>query len=157
MAILRNTDFLTALVLLVIGVIFSSDGGEDIKDWAFPLLATYVVFAASVAFFAKFIFTTMRGRVADLIIFDEDHKLAAKHVFIFLVVVLIYMSIMRTIGFWPTSVVMLLVLSVYLTLEKTRQNMTSAIVAPICTCIIAYLIFTHVFYVPFPPGTIWPD
>ncbi|MEK9677714.1 MAG: tripartite tricarboxylate transporter TctB family protein [Rhodospirillaceae bacterium] len=157
MAILRNTDFLTALVLLVIGLIFSSDGGDDNKDWAFPLLATYVVFAAAVAFFAKFAFNAMSGRFADLIDFDEDRKLAAKDVFVFLVVVLIYMSIMRTIGFWPTSVVMLLVLSVYLTLEKTRQNMTSAILAPIATCIIAYLIFTHVFYVPFPLGTIWPD
>jgi len=154
---IRNTDFLTAVVLFVIGAIFLSDGGEDIKDWAFPLLATYVVLVGAVFFAAKFLFATMRGRVADLIEFDADHKLAAKDVFIFLVVVLIYMSLMRTIGFWPTSVVMLLVLSIYLTLEKTRQNMTSAILAPIITCIIAYLIFTYVFYVPFPPGTIWPD
>ncbi len=157
MAMIRNNDLLNALVLLVIGVIFSSDGGDDNKDWAFPLLSTYVVFAGAVAFFAKFVFNAMSGRIADLLNFDEDHKLAAKDVFVFLVVVLIYMSVMRAIGFWPTSVVMLLVLSTYLTLEKTRRNMTSAILAPICTCIIAYLIFTHVFYVPFPPGTIWPD
>jgi hypothetical protein len=46
--------------------------------------------------------------------------------------------------------------SVYLTLEKTRHNMMLALVVPLLFCIVAFFVFTHVFYVPFPQATWWP-
>ena len=50
---------------------------------------------------------------------------------------------------------MLSLTSFYLTLDKTRRNVRIAMIVPLATCIVAYLVFTHVFYVPFPEATWW--
>lgn len=54
------------------------------------------------------------------------------------------------VGFWPSALVMLILTSLYLTQERTTRNMRMAIIVPICISIVAFLIFTQVFYVPFP-------
>ena len=51
---------------------------------------------------------------------------------------------------------MLSLASTYLTLEKTRRNMGVAIIVPLAACVVAYLVFLHVFYVPLPKATWWP-
>jgi hypothetical protein len=50
---------------------------------------------------------------------------------------------------------MLSLASIYLTLDKTRNNIILAVVVPFATCILAYLIFQHVFYVPLPQARWW--
>ena len=55
-----DRDLLTALVLFGIGAVFSADGGDNIKDWIFPLLATYLVFGIAVA-------------LVGLVVFPEGH------------------------------------------------------------------------------------
>ena len=117
---IMDRDLLTALVLFAVGAVFSADGGKNLKDWVFPLLATYLVFGIAVA-----------------------------------LVVLAYVFVMHGIGFWLSSFLMVLLTSVYLTLEKTRRNMGLALAVPLAACVGAYLIFTHVFYVPFPEATWW--
>ena len=59
------------------------------------------------------------------------------------------------LGFWLSSLIMLTLASIYLTLEKTRRNLILAVVVPLAACIVAYFIFIHVFYVPFPKPTWW--
>jgi hypothetical protein len=50
---------------------------------------------------------------------------------------------------------MLLLTSLYLTLEKTRKNLSLAVVVPLAACVVAYVVFLHVFYVPLPKATWW--
>jgi uncharacterized membrane protein YkvI len=65
------------------------------------------------------------------------------------------MFVMYGLGFWLASVIMTSAASIYLTLEKTRRNIKLAVVVPICSCIVAYFVFLHVFYVPFPEASWW--
>jgi len=50
---------------------------------------------------------------------------------------------------------MLSLTSIYLTQDKTRRSMGLAIVVPLATCVVAYVLFLHVFYVPVPKATWW--
>lgn len=153
-----DRDLLTALVLFGIGAVFSADGGDDLKDWIFPLLATYLILGIAVALVALVLFRAITKRVADIVHLNSEDRIAYFDVLVFLLVVLAYVFVMYGLGFWLSSFLMLLLTSVYLTLDKTRKNVWMALVVPLAACVGAYLIFTHVFYVPFPeaswlPGT----
>ena len=95
-------------------------------------------------------------RAPDVIHLPPEERVAFVDVFVFLVIVLAYMFTMFHLGFWLSSFLMLALGSLYLTLDKTRRNIGLALLAPLATCVVAYLIFTHVFYVPFPEGYWWP-
>ena len=155
MRVFLSRDFLTALVLFAIGAVFSADGGAEIKDWIFPLLATYLVFGIGVALLGLIAFRAVAGRLRDTISLTPEDRIAYVDVFVFFLVVLAYVFVMHGLGFWLSSFLMLLLTSVYLTLEKTRKNVGLAVVVPLAACVAAYFIFTHVFYVPFPEATWW--
>ncbi|UCH74635.1 MAG: tripartite tricarboxylate transporter TctB family protein [Rhodospirillales bacterium] len=155
MRVLLSRDFLTALVLLAVGAVFSADGGAEIKDWIFPLLATYVVFGIAVALLGLVAFRAVTGRLKDVIQLTPEDRVAYFDVLVFFLVVLAYVFVLYGLGFWLASLLMLSLTSVYLTLDKTRTNLALAVVVPLAACIAAYFIFTHVFYVPFPEATWW--
>ena len=150
-----DRDLLTALVLFGVGAVFSADGGDEIKDWIFPLLATYLVFGIAVALVVLVAFRTIAKRLPDIIHLTSEDRIAYFDVLVFFLIVLAYVFVMYGLGFWLSSFLMLLLTSVYLTLEKTRKNIGLALVVPLVACVGAYLIFTHVFYVPFPEATWW--
>jgi hypothetical protein len=146
----------TALVLFGIGAVFSADSGDDIKDWIFPLLATYLVLGIAVALVVLVIFRAIVKRIPDIIHLTSDDQTAYFDVLVFFLIALAYIFVMYGLGFWLSSFLMLLLTSSYLTLDKTRTNMGLALVVPLVACVAAYFIFTHVFYVPFPEATWWP-
>lgn len=151
-----DRDLLTAMVLFGVGAVFSADGGDEIKDWIFPLLATYLVLGIAVALVVLVVFRAITKRLQDIIHLDSDDRIAYFDVLVFFVVVLAYVFVMYGLGFWLSSFLMLLLTSVYLTLDKTRTNVGLALVVPLVVCVGAYLIFTHLFYVPFPEAHWWP-
>ncbi len=153
---LIDRDLLAAIVLLCIGAVFWVSPSADPKDWAFPRLATYLILGIAVALVARVAFAAIRKRVPDAVHSTLADRVALIDVFVFLAVVLAYLFVMRGLGFWLSSLLMLSLVSVYLTLEKTRRNLMLAVVVPLASCIVAYFVFTHVFYVPFPKATWWP-
>ena len=153
---LVDRDLLTALVLFCIGAVFSADSGDDIKDWIFPLLATYMVLGIAVALVLLVIFRAIVKRAPDIIHLSSEDRTGYFDVLVFSLIVLAYVLLMYGLGFWLSSLLMLTLTSTYLTLDKTRMNMGLALVVPLVACVAAYLIFTHVFYVPFPRATWWP-
>ncbi|MDA1090548.1 MAG: tripartite tricarboxylate transporter TctB family protein [Proteobacteria bacterium] len=153
---LLDRDLLTALVLFGIGTVFLVDPGANIKDWIFPLLATYLTLGIAVALVARVVFAAILKRLPDIIHLTSEDRIAYFDVLVFLLIVLAYLFVMYGFGFWLSSFLMLSLTSVYLTLDKTRKNIRMALVVPLATCIAAYLIFIHVFYVPFPEATWWP-
>ncbi len=151
-----DRDLLTALVLFGIGGVFLSDSGNDLKDWIFPLLATYLVLGIAVALVLLVIFRAIMKRLPDIPRLTAEDRIAYFDVLVFFLIVLAYILVMRGIGFWLSSLLMVTLTSIYLTLEKTRRNMILALVVPLLFCIAAFFVFTHVFYVPFPQATWWP-
>jgi hypothetical protein len=76
-------------------------------------------------------------------------------VVMFCAIVLAYMFVMYGFGFWISSFLMLSLASIYLTLDKTLRNIGLAIVVPLAACLVAYVVFLHVFYVPLPEARWW--
>jgi hypothetical protein len=64
-------------------------------------------------------------------------------VFTFLWIALGYLLVTHGLKFWLSSFLMLSLASIYLTLEKTRHNLGLAIVVPLATCVVAYVVFLH--------------
>ena len=151
-----DRDLLTALVLFGIGGVFLTDSGDNLKDWIFPLLATYLILGIAVALVLLVIFRAIMKRLPDIPHLTAEDRTAYFDVLVFFLIVLAYILVMRGIGFWLPSLLMVTLTSVYLTLEKTRHNMMLALVVPLLFCIVAFFVFTHVFYVPFPEATWWP-
>ena len=152
-----DRDLLTALVLFGIGGVFLSHSGNDLKDWIFPLLATYLVLGIAVALVLLVILRAIMKRLPDIPHLTAEERIAYVDVLVFFLIVLAYILVMRGMGFWLSSLLMVTLTSIYLTLEKTRHNMMLALVVPLLFCIVSFFVFTHVFYVPFPKGTWWPD
>ena len=151
---LLDRNLLTALMLFGVSWMFSVGSSSDPKDWAFPLLANYVIIWVAVILLLQFFVSVVREQVPDFLQFSTEDRYSAIDVLIFLVIVLAFMFVMGGLGFWLSSLVMLILASLYLTLDRTRRNITMAVIVPFGLCITAYLVFTYVFYVPFPEG-IW--
>jgi hypothetical protein len=145
-----DRDLLTALMLFGVSALFSVGSSSDPKDWAFPLLANYATLGIAIAFLAKFIVSAVRQHLPDLLAMTADDRASFVDVVVFMVIVLAFLLAMFRLGFWPSALIMLIGASLYLTRERTTRNIRMAIVAPICISIVAYLVFTQVFYVPFP-------
>ena len=140
-------------MLFGVSWMFSVGSSSDPKDWAFPLLANYVIFWVAVILLVQFLVSLFRKEMLDLLQFSNEDRYSAIDVLIFLVIVLAFMFVMDSLGFWLSSLIMLILASLYLTLDKTRRSVTTAVIVPFGICVSAYLIFTYVFYVPFPEGT----
>ncbi len=152
---LLDRDLLTALALFLVGGVAVTSAGDDVKNWVFPLLAAYLLLSIAAALVARVIFAAIRKNVSDIVWLAEKDKAAFVDVSVFFLIVLGYMFVMHGLGFWLASFIMLSFTSVWLTQDRTRRNIRLALVVPLCTCIVAYLVFLHLFYVPFPKATWW--
>jgi small-conductance mechanosensitive channel len=152
---LLDRDFLSALVLLVIGTIALSQAGSDRMNWIFPRLAAYVVLASAAFLFAKVAWDVVRNRAADRLTGSSGDLVVFRDLAVFGAIVLVFMFVMYGLGFWLAALLMLSATSIYLTLDKTPRNVAMAIIVPACCCVVAYVVFLHVFYVPLPEARWW--
>jgi hypothetical protein len=153
---LMDRDFLAALVLLSIGSVSLAEAGSDPMNWAFPLLATYFILFVAAVLVVRVVFAEVAARVPDILSISAEDRVVARDVFVFLLIALGYLLLMYGLGFWLASFLMLLLASIYLTLNKTPRTMGLAVVVSLGTCVVAYVIFQHVFYVPVPQASWWP-
>jgi len=149
-------DFLTALVLFLIGGIALSQVGSNFMDWVFPLLAAYFILFAAVVLGASAVFAAVTGRALDLVGVGAEDKVVWLDVLAFLLIAVVYLIVMSGLGFWLSSFLMLSSVSLYLTQNKTRHNVTLAIVVPLVSCVVAYFVFIKIFYVPVPQASWLP-
>ncbi len=153
---LMDRDLLTALVLFGIGALFSVGTTDDVKDWIFPQLATYVVFATAAILLARVVLAAVSKRAPDIVDGFRENRVVIVDLLVFCAIVLVYILVMNGLGFWLASFLMLSLASTYLTMEKTRRNLILAVAVPLGACVLAYFIFLRVFYVPLPEATWWP-
>ncbi|MGI9387467.1 MAG: tripartite tricarboxylate transporter TctB family protein [Methyloligellaceae bacterium] len=153
---LLDRDLLTALVLFFIGGVAFFAAGNDVKNWIFPLLAAYLLLGIAAALVARVVFAAIMKHAPDIVHLTPEGRIAFIDVLVFFLIVLGYMFVLYGLGFWLSSLLMLSLTSIFLTLEKTRRNVVLALVVPLATCVVAYFVFLHVFYVPFPKATWWP-
>lgn len=155
MALLRDRDFLSALVLFAVGIVSLSEAGDDVRNWIFPLLATYLLIAIGAALAIKAIVTLVRNKELDLIEWQSEDSTTLFDLLVFGAIVIGYILVMYGLGFWLASFIMLTVASIYMTVEKTPRRLMMAVLVPAFACVLAYVIFLHVFYVPLPEARWW--
>jgi hypothetical protein len=153
---LLDRDFLAALVFFLIGSIALAKAGTDLMNWAFPLMAAYFIMLAAAGLVVKAIVAAVAERAPNLINVSAQDRIVWRDVFTFLLIALGYLLVMYGLGFWLSSFLMLSLASIYLTKERTRHNLGLAIVVPLATCVLAYVVFMHVFYVPLPEAAWLP-
>lgn len=152
---LLDKDLLSALVLFVIGGVALSEAGTDMMNWIFPRLAAYLILGLGAALLVQVVMAAAMKRAPDIIDGIRGNREVVVDIVVFCAIVLAYMLVMYGLGFWLASFLMLSLTSLYLTLDKTRRNVMLAIVVPLATCIVAYGVFLHVFYVPLPEARWW--
>jgi hypothetical protein len=152
---LKDTDLLSALVLFSIGAIALSEAGTDPRNWIFPRLATYVILTVAALLLARVVIGAIMERAPDIIPWTPDDRVILIDLLVFGAIVLGYVFVMYGLGFWLASFLMLVLASIYLTQDKTRHNLVVAVVVPLAACVVAYVVFLHVFYVPLPEARWW--
>ena len=153
---LVDRELLSALVLFFIGAVSLSEAGTDVRNWIFPRLATYLILAIAVVLLARVVFAAVMKRVPDIVHLVQEDRTVYIDLLVFCAIVLAYMFVMYGLGFWLSSFLMLSLASIFLTQDKTRHNTGLAIVVPLASCVLAYVLFLHVFYVPLPKANWWP-
>jgi len=153
---LMDRDLLTALVLFGIAAVFLSSTGAGVKDWIFPLLATYLILGIAVALLARVVLAAALKRAPDIVDGFRENRNVVIDLLVFCAIVLAYVFVLNGLGFWLSSFLMLSLASIYLAQDKTRRNLVLAIIVPLGACVLAYFIFLRVFYVPLPEATWWP-
>jgi hypothetical protein len=153
---LMDRDILAALFLFFIGAVSLSQAGADPMNWAFPLLATYFILFSAVVLIVRPVFAAVAERASDIIKMSAEDRVVSLDVLVFLLIALGYLLVMYGLGFWLSSFLMLSLASIYMTQNKTFHSVALAIVVPFATCIVAYVVFQHVFYVPLPEGAWLP-
>lgn len=152
---LLDRDLLSGLVLLLVGAIALSESGSDIRNWIFPRLATYVILAIGAMLLLRVIIGAVRGHLPDSIDWAAEDRVVLVDLLVCGLILLAYLLVMHGLGFWLSTFLMLSLTSIYLTGNKTPRNIGLAIVVPLAACILAYVIFLHVFYVPLPTASWW--
>ena len=150
-----DRDLLAGLVLFIIGSVALANAGSDLMNWAFPLMAAYFIMFAAAVLVVRAVFAAVTERALDIISVSAEDRIIWLDVFTFLVIALVYLLVMYGLGFWLSSFLMLSLVSLYLTKDKTRHNVVVAIVTPLAACVVAYVVFLHVFYVPLPEANWW--
>jgi Tripartite tricarboxylate transporter TctB family len=153
---LLDRDLLAALVLFAIGAVALANAGADPMNWAFPLLAAWFIMFAAALLLVRAVYAMVTRRAPDIISVRAEDRFVWLDVFTFLLIALGYLLVMFGLGFWLASFLMLALASVWLTPDRTRHNLGLAVVVPLATCVVAYVVFQHVFYVPVPQAHWWP-
>lgn len=153
---LMDRDFLSGVVLFFFGTVALSQVGiESPRDWVLPLLAIYAVLAIAAALFLRFLIVSVVKNAPDVIQLLRADKPIYTDVAVFCVIVFCWVLLMFGLGFWLASFFMLSAASLYMTREKTRKNLTMDVVVSLGACVMAYVVFLHVFYVPLPAASWW--
>lgn len=151
-----DRDVVSALLLFLVGGIFQSQMGTGMEDWIFPQVLTYLIISIGALLLLRVVLAALARRAPDLLRISREERGMVIDVVVFCVIAVTYMLVVNGLGFWLSSFLMLSLTSLYLTPQKTRRNVTLAIVVPLVACILAYIVFLHVFYVPVPTATWWP-
>lgn len=74
----------------------------------------------------------------------------AADIAVFIGLMLVGVIAISYLSFWPSTFLMLGIISVFLTERRTRGAISISVVTAIIVCLLSYLLFVRVFYVPLP-------
>ena len=151
----QDSDFVTGLLLLVIASATYAGIGSGAKDWVFPLMACFALFGISIIFFIKSsIKIVSKTNDTDLVV-DKEQIPSIVNVVFFSLIVFGFLFVLFAFGFWIASFIFLFASISYFSPTKNIRGYANAFVISLIACSVAYVVFTHVFYVPFPESRLF--
>jgi hypothetical protein len=153
--ILKDSDVITTILLLGISFIFYSGSGANAKDWVFPLMATFSLFGISIFFLIKSILKIVSGTIVSDLEIETDQVPSIINVIFFSLFMFIFLFLLFAFGFWIASLALLWTSIAYLNPDKTLKTIIKSLLIAIISCLVAYVVFTHIFYVPFPESRLF--
>lgn len=141
-----NADITSGLVFLLIGAVSFSQLGEDPQNWGYPRILTYILLAVGAGLVLQGFFSRSPGRLR----FHADSDGGRADVTVFIIALIAYTVSIPYLGFWLPSFLMILGVSIYLANRRNRSAVLVSLGVTALTCIAAFLLFQHVFYVSFP-------
>lgn len=153
--ILKDSDVITTILLLGISFIFYSGSGADAKDWVFPLMATFSLFSISIFFLIRSVLKIVSGTIVSDLDIESDQMPSIINVIFFSLFIFIFLLLLFAFGFWVASLALLWTSIAYFNPDKTPKTIIKSLLIATISCIIAYVVFTHIFYVPFPEARLF--
>lgn len=150
-----DRDFVSALILFLVGGVALSAMGTDPRNWIFPQVLTYLILFMAALLMGRVVLGAVVKHAPDIMRSTREGRSAFVDLLVFCAIVVVYILVVDGLGFWLASFLMLSVTSIYLTPRKTLRNIGLAIVVPLVACVLAYAVFLHLFYVPVPEATWW--
>lgn len=139
-------DMLAGLALLAIAAFFLLGAGEGTLDWVFPSTLSYGVGILGVVLVIRSLFGFSEYvPVVPAILRGKGGAVA-----VFVLIMVVYVILIRPVGFWPMSALMIFVTASYLAPERSRRSVAIAGGAAVAVSVLAYFVLEYVFYVPFP-------
>ncbi len=151
----QNSDFLTGLLTLIIATFCYAGIGDDMKDWVFPLMAVYTLYSVSAVFLIKSLIKFFQNSIAQNIIILDEQIPSIINVIFFSLIVFGFLLALFAFGFWIASLLLLSVSISYFSVEKNSSSYIKSLVISLIAIGVAYIVFTHIFYVPFPESRIF--
>ena len=151
----QDCDFLTGILTLCIASFCYAGVGDDMKDWVFPLMACYTLFSVSTVFLIKSLIKLFQNSVDKNVIILNEQIPSIINVIFFSFIVFGFLIVLFAFGFWIASFLFLWVSITYFNVEKNFSNSIKSLVISLIACGVAYVVFTHIFYVPFPESRIF--
>lgn len=153
--ILKDSDVITTILLLGISFIFYSGSGANAKDWVFPLMATFSLFGISIFFLIKSILKIVSGTIVSDLEIETEQVPSIINVIFFSLFMFIFLFLLFAFGFWIASLALLWTSIAYFNPDKTIKTIIKSLLIAIISCLVAYVVFTHIFYVPFPESRLF--
>ena len=151
----RDSDFVTGLLLFAIATISYSGTGDNMKDWVFPLMASYTLFVISIAFLLKSALKVLNGKLMIDLTVTREQLPSVINVGFFCFFVLCYLFILFAFGFCVASPLLLWVSITYFNPDKSALSFAKSLLISLVACGVAYVVFTYIFYVPFPQSRLF--
>ena len=127
----RDSDFVTGLLLFAIATISYSGTGDNMKDWVFPLMASYTLFVISIAFLLKSALKVLNGKLMIDLTVTREQLPSVINVGFFCFFVLCYLFILFAFGFWVASPLLLWVSITYFNPDKSALSFAKSLLAAI--------------------------
>ena len=151
----RDSDLITGLLLLFIASFTYAGIGSSAKDWVFPLMATYTLFGISILFIVKSCIKVFTKTIKNDLVIEKEQIPSIINVAFFCMIVFGYLFVLFAFGFWIASFILLCTSISYFSPTKNISGYAKAFVISLIACAVAYVVFTHVFYVPFPESRLF--
>lgn len=146
-------DVIAGLAVIAIGSTFLVNS-ESGYDWVFPVSISYLFLGFGVWFVVRGLLGigSVRVRMPSLVAPGP-----ARDVLFFMLLAIAYGMLLSTVGFWPMTFLALLTGPLYLTGMKTlKRDLLSIGAVALGFCVVGYIIFEIIFYIPLPRGALLP-